>query len=125
MLTIATKPPQHPCGALYYKSKPNNPVMNLSQVNTPAELLEQNSTPAEATPPSVSRLDALVEELDINETYELSLKLLQQLGSYHQYVIKHLQEQTPVELERLVVWSADEQKLHTCYDLLDQVANND
>ena len=122
MLTIATKPPQHPCGVLYYKSKPNNPVMNLSTVNTPAELEAQNNTPVE---PSVSRLDALVEELDINETYELSLKLLQQLGSYHQYVIKHLQEQPPVELERLVVWSADEQKLHTCYDLLDQVANND
>jgi hypothetical protein len=99
--------------------------VNLSKVNTPAELLEQNSTPAEATPPSVSRLDALVKELDINETYELSLKLLQQLGSYHQYVITHLQEQEPVELDRLVVWSADEQKLHTAYNLLDEVANND
>ena len=103
-------------------SKPNNPVMNLSTVNTPAELLTQNNEPVE---PSVSRLDALVAELEIEETYSLALKLLQQLGGYHQYVINHLQEQTPVELDRLVVWSADEQKLHTAYNLLDQVAGNE
>ena len=96
--------------------------MNLSTVNTPAELEAQNNTPVE---PSVSRLDALVKELDLNETYELTLKLLQQLGSYHQYAINHLQEQTPVELDRLVVWSADEQKLHTAYNLLDEVAGNE
>ena len=94
--------------------------MNLSQVNTVDELLEQNNTAVE---PSVSRLDALVENLELEETYELALSLVQRLGTFHQSVIEDLKEQN--ELDRLVVWSADEQKLHTCWDLLNEVSNND
>ena len=94
--------------------------MNLSQVATPAQLVEQNST---ATPPNTSRLDALVENLELEETYELALTLVQRLGTFHQSVIEDLKEEG--DLERLVVWSADEQVLHTCHDLLKQVADND
>ena len=94
--------------------------MNLSQVATPAQLVEQNNT---ATPPSTSQLDALVENLSLNETYELALSLIQRLGGFHQSVIEDLKEES--DLDRLVVWSADEQTLHTCYDLLKQVADND
>ena len=95
--------------------------MNLSQVATPAQLLEQNNEP---TPPNASQLDALVENLELNETYELALKLVQRLGSFHQSVVDDLKSEG-TELDRLVVWSADEQKLHTCYDLLNEVYNND
>ena len=95
--------------------------MNLSQVTTPAELLEQNS---EATPPSVSRLDALVEELDLNETYELALTLVQRLGSFHQSVVEQEKEEAG-DLERLVVWAQDEQLLHNAYDLIKQVSDNE
>ena len=94
--------------------------MNLSQVNTVTELVEQNNTAVE---PNVSRLDALVEHLELEETYTLALNLIQRLGSFHQSVIEDLKEQN--EVDRLVVWSADEQKLHTCYDLLSEVADND
>ena len=95
--------------------------MNLSQVATPAQLVEQNNT---ATPPSTSQLDALVENLELTETYDLALTLIQRLGGFHQSVIEDLKEES-AELDRLVVWSADEQVLHTCYDLLKQVADND
>ena len=94
--------------------------MNLSTVNTPSELLEQNNEP---TPPNTSQLDALVEDLGLEETYTLALTLVQRLGTYHQSVIDDLKEQN--ELDRLVVWSADEQKLHTCWDLLSEVSDND
>ena len=94
--------------------------MNLSEVNTVNELVSQNNTAVE---PTVSRLDALVDNLDLNETYDLVLNLVQRLGSYHQSVIEDLKEHN--ELDRLVVWSQDEQKLHTCYDMLSDVASND
>ena len=95
--------------------------MNLSQVATPAQLVEQNNT---VTPPNTSQLDALVQNLGLEETFDLALTLVQRLGTFHQSVIEDLKQEA-TELDRLVVWSADEQVLHTCYDLLKQVADND
>jgi len=97
-------------------------TLNLSQVNTVTDLVNQNNEP---TPPNTSQLDALTENLDLNETYELALKLVQRLGSFHQSVLQDLSEETPVNTERLIVWSADESKLHTCWNLLNEVYNND
>ena len=94
--------------------------MNLSTVNTVDELVKQNNTAVE---PNTSQLDALVEQLDLTETYTLALRLIQTVGSFHQSVIEDLKEEA--ELDRLVVWAQDEQKLHTCYDLLSEVSNND
>ena len=96
-------------------------TLNLSTVNTPAELLEQNNTAVE---PNTSQLDALVEQLDLAETYELALTLIQRLGTFHQSVVEDLKEQG-TELDKLIVWSQDERLLHTCYDLLSEVYNND
>ena len=92
--------------------------MNLSTVTTPTDLVEQNNTPVE---PTTSRLDALLEDLDLNESYEVTLKLLQRLGNYHQAVCDQLKEEGDVE--RLVVWAQDEQSLHNAYDLVHQVAS--
>ena len=94
--------------------------MNLSQVTTPAELVEQNNTAVE---PNTSQLDALVENLELTETYELVLTLIQRLGTFHQSVIDDLKEQN--ELDRLVVWVADEQKLHTAWNLVNEVSEAD
>ena len=94
--------------------------MNLSTVSTPAELVEQNKT---ATPPNTSQLDALVDKLDLAETYTLALRLIQQVGSFHQHVMEELKEEA--EVDRLVVWAQDEQKLHTAYDLLLEVSEAD
>ena len=95
-------------------------TLNLSQVNTVNDLVEQNNEP---TPPNTSQLDALVENLGLEETYTLALSLVQRLGSFHQSVMEDLKEQN--ELDRLVVWSQDEQKLHTCYNLLNEVSEAD
>ena len=94
--------------------------MNLSQVTTPAQLVAQNNT---ATPPNTSQLDALVENLDLTETSELALTLVQRLGTFHQSVVNDLKEEN--DLDKLLVWAADEQKLHTAYDLVQQVATNE
>ena len=64
--------------------------MNLSQVTTPADLVTQNNEP---TPPNTSQLDALVEDLGLEETYTLALTLVQRLGTYHQSVIEELKEE--------------------------------
>ena len=95
-------------------------TLNLSQVTTPSDLVEQNNT---ATPPNTSQLDALVENLALEETYELALTLIQRLGSFHQSVVEDLKEQN--DLDRLVVWAADEQKLHTAWNLVNEVADAD
>ena len=95
--------------------------MDLKSVTTPAELVNQNSEPVA---PNTDRLDALVEGLELNETYELALKLVQRLGSFHQSVVEQLKEEA-TDLDRLVVWVEDERQLHTCYDLLSEVYNND
>ena len=94
--------------------------MNLSQVTTPADLVNQNNEP---TPPNTSQLDALVENLGLEETYTIALTLVQRLGSFHQSVIEDLKEEG--DLDRLVVWAQDERLLHTCYELLSEVSNND
>ena len=95
--------------------------MDLKSVTTPAELVNQNSEPA---PPNTDRLDALVEGLELNETYELALKLVKRLGSFHQSVVEQLKEEA-TDLDRLVVWSADEQKLHTAWNLVNEVSEAD
>ena len=95
--------------------------MDLKSVTTPAELVNQNNEPVA---PNTDRLDALVEGLELNETYELALKLVQRLGSFHQSVVEQLKEEA-TDLDRLVVWVEDERQLHTCYDLLSEVYNND
>ena len=94
--------------------------MNLSQVTTPADLVQQNNEP---TPPNTSQLDALVEDLGLEETYTLALTLIQRLGSFHQSVVEDLKEQN--DLERLVVWTQDEQKLHTAWNLVNEVSEAD
>lgn len=96
--------------------------MNLSTVNTVNELVEQNNT---ATPPSTSQLDALVENLNLIETYELALSVIQRLGTFHQSVIEDLKEEEATDLDRFVVWVADEQKLHTAWNLVNEVSEAD
>jgi hypothetical protein len=94
--------------------------LELSTINTPQDLVELNNEP---TPPSVSRLDSLIEDMDLNETYELTLRLLQNLGTFHQSVIETMKEEG--DCDRLVVWVQDEQKLHTCHDLLHEVYDSE
>ena len=94
--------------------------MELSTINTPQDLVELNNEP---TPPSVSRLDSLIEDMDLNETYELSLRLIQNLGKFHQHMIETMKEEG--DCDRLVLWVQDEQKLHTCHDLLHDVYESD
>ena len=96
-------------------------TLNLSQVNTVNDLVEQNNSPVE---PTKSRLDSLIEQLDLNETFELSLKLVQRLGYFHQSVIEDLKTEND-NLDRLVIWTQDELKLHQSYNLISDVFNND
>ena len=96
-------------------------TLNLETVNTVNDLVEQNNSPVE---PTKSRLDSLIEQLDLNETFELSLKLVQRLGYFHQSVIEDLKTEND-NLDRLVIWTQGELKLHQSYNLISDVFNND
>ena len=95
-------------------------TLDLSQVTTPAELVEQNNEP---TPPETSRLVALTKDLSLNDTYDLVLTLVQRLGDFHQSVMDDLKEEG--DMDRLIVWTQDEQTLHHCHDMIREVYNND
>ena len=94
--------------------------MELSTINTPQELVELNNQPV---PPSVSRLDSLIEDLSLEETYDLVGSLIQRLGNFHQSTIEQIKEEG--DCDRLVVWSQDEQTLHHCHDMIRQVSEHE
>ena len=94
--------------------------MNLSEVNTPAELLEQNNTPVE---PNTSQIDALVQQLTLEDAYTHVLNVINLMGSYHQSVIEELKESN--EIDKAIIWAQDEQKLHTAWRLLNEVSTNE
>jgi len=94
--------------------------LELSTINTPQELVELNNQPV---PPSVSRLDSLIEDLSLEETYDLVGSLIQRLGNFHQSTIEQIKEEG--DCDRLVVWSQDEQTLHHCHDMIRQVSEHE
>tara|TARA_R110001592_G_scaffold296602_1_gene567051 strand:+ start:520 stop:822 length:303 start_codon:yes stop_codon:yes gene_type:complete len=99
--------------------------MNLSNVETVDDLLALAAEPEE-TPQveetETDNLQELVDVLDLDSTYTLALKLLCKLGNYHQAAVEVFKQEG--ELDRLVVWAQDDQKLHTAYDLVLEVVNN-
>ena len=106
--------------------------MNLNTINTVDELLNQNQV--EPTVDEVidsvleedekSKVDTILDEdLTLEETYKLTLSLIQRLGGFHQTMIEQLQESG--DTDRLIVWCQDEQKIHTSYDMLKEVSDNE
>ena len=100
--------------------------MNLSNVETVDDLLALASETEETTKTeeSENRFAEFIDTLELEEAYTLALSLLVKIGSFHQSVIEDLKEEG-TELDRVVVWAQDEQKIHTAYDLLNEVVNND
>ena len=100
--------------------------MNLSNVETVDDLLALVGETEETveTEGTENRFAEFIDTLELDEAYTLALSLLVKIGSFHQSVIEDLKEEGN-ELDRLVVWAQDEQKIHTAYDLLNEVVNND
>tara|TARA_R110002049_G_scaffold97626_1_gene237812 strand:- start:12 stop:308 length:297 start_codon:yes stop_codon:yes gene_type:complete len=97
--------------------------MNLSNVETVNDLLALAAETEETVEPETDKLDEFINTLDVEEGYQLALKVIQRLGNFHQGAVETLKEEG-TELDRLVVWVQDEQKLHTAYNLLNEVAEN-
>ena len=104
--------------------------MNLNTIDTVQELLNQNQV--EPTVDDIvdsvleedkSKVDTILEEdLNLEETYKLTLSLIQRLGSFHQTMIEQLKEEG--DTDRLIVWCQDEQLLHNSYDMIHEVSEN-
>ena len=106
--------------------------MNLNTINTVDELLSQNQV--EPTVDEIvdsileedekSKVETILdEELTLEETYQLTLSLIQRLGMFHQATMEQLQEDG--DCERLIVWSQDEQTLHHCHDMITEVSDHE
>ncbi len=106
--------------------------MNLNTIDTVQELLNQNQV--EPTVDEIvdsileedetTKVDTILsEELTLEETYQLTLSLIQRLGEFHQSVIETLKEEG--DTDKLIVWCQDEQKLHTSYDIIKEVCDNE
>ncbi len=89
--------------------------MTTSTPNTPQELVDMNNQ---------NQVETILEQdLSLEETYQLTLSLIQRLGMFHQSMIEQLKEES--DTDRLVVWSQDEQTLHHCHDMIRVVSEND
>ena len=106
--------------------------MNLNTINTVDELLSQNQV--EPTVDEIvdsildedekSKVDTILDEdLSLEETYQLTLSLIQRLGMFHQSTIEQIKEDG--DCDRLVVWSQDEQTLHHCHDMIREVSDHE
>ena len=98
--------------------------MNLSNVETVDDLLALVGETEETAEPETDKLDEFINTLELEEGYSLALKLLQKLGNFHQGVVEQLKEEGN-DLDRLVVWAQDEQKLHQAWNLVNEVADNE
>lgn len=90
--------------------------MDLNTINTPSDLIQQNSTP---TDPVQDIVDNQVMELTPKQVMELTQKLVGMLGGWHQSVAEDFMKDG--DIEKCVTWMKDEQKLHTCWDILDNI----
>ncbi len=129
---LSTVPPTHPCGVSYYSCTKGRSHLNLNTIDTVQELLNQNQV--EPTVDDIvdsvleedekSKVDTILDEdLTLEETYKLTLSLIQRLGSFHQTMIEQIKEEG--DTDRLIVWCQDEQILHTSYDMIQEVSDHE
>ena len=106
--------------------------MNLDTIDTVQELLNQNQV--EPTVDDIvnsvleedekSKVDTILEEdLNLEETYQLTLSLIQRLGSFHQSMIEQIKEEG--DTDKLIVWCQDEQLIHSSFDMLKEVSDHE
>ena len=91
--------------------------MDLTTINTPSDLVEQNNTPVDPVQHIID--EQVLKELTCEQVMELTMKCVNLLGGYHQNVGEKLIKEG--EVERGVCWMKDEQKLHTVWDILNDI----
>ena len=94
--------------------------MDLSTINTVQDLVNQNNT--EDLDKVAQLMDTI--ELDLDDTYELTKRLVQRLGSFHQSVIEDLKSD-PDAVDQRDVWVRDERLLETVWVTLDDIQSRD
>ena len=91
--------------------------MDLNTINTPSELLNQNNTPVDPVQHIID--EHVTKQLTCEQVMKLTMECVNLLGNFHQNVgEKYIREG---EVERGVTWMKDEQKLHTVWDILNNI----
>ena len=101
--------------------------MNLSEITNVNDLIEANQVAPDCDTSLVDTvLDLIDNDPDITPTQILVLaqNLVAQVGAYHDRVVKTLADD-PESVELRDVWVKDEQKLHTAWNLLQEVSTNE
>ena len=101
--------------------------MNLSEITNVNYLIEANSTTPDVDNTLADKiLDLIDNDPDVTPTQILVLaqNLVAQVGAYHDRVVKTLADD-PESVELRDVWVKDEQKLHTAWNLLQEVSTNE
>ena len=94
--------------------------MDLNTITTVQDLVNQNQEPQKDTVDEL--LDTI--QLDLDDTYELTKRLVQRLGSFHQSVIEDLKSD-PEAIDQRDVWVRDERLLETVWVTLDEIQSRD
>ena len=91
--------------------------MDLNTINTPSELLKQNNTPVDPVQHIID--EYVLKELTCEQVMKLTMECVNLLGNFHQSTGEKLIKDG--EVERGVTWMKDEQKLHTVWDILNNI----
>ena len=92
--------------------------MNLNELNTPSDLIAANKV----ADPVAETFKHVMTELDGIQAMALTSEMLQQLGSWHQYMTTKLEEEG--ETSRAIEWAKDEVLLEEAWQLVKRVYNN-
>ena len=92
--------------------------MNFTEIATPSDLVKLNDTKS-----LYELAEDAAGELSYAEGLRLAQYLLAALGQMHQTTAEEELEEG--NFDSAAAWFKDEQKLHTCYDLLGSVVIND
>ena len=101
--------------------------MNLSEITNVNDLIEANGTTPDVDNTLADKiLDLIDNDPDVTPTQILVIaqNLVAQVGAYHDRVVKTLADD-PESVEVRDVWVRDEQKLHTAWNLLQEVSTNE
>ena len=97
--------------------------MNLSEITNVNDLIEANQVAPDCDTTLVDTVLEMInndDDITPNQVLQLAMNLVAQVGAQHVRTAEILKDD-PESVNVRDIWVADEQKLHTAWDLLNEV----
>ena len=97
--------------------------MNLNEINNVSDLINANQVAPDCDSQLVDKVLSMIDndpDITPEQILLLATNLVAQVGAYHFRVIESLKND-PEQVAKRDVWIQDEQKIHTAYDILNEV----